>query len=669
LASLYPMGKTEVSSKSMRILMIAPEPFFQPRGTPFSEYFRIKALSELGHHIDLATYPFGEDVKIPNLRILRSARPPGVKGVKVGPSWAKLPLDFLLFFKSFSLLWRNRYDFIHTHEEAGIMGVIFSRLFKIPHLYDMHSDLAQQMVNFNFTRSRVVIRLVSIMEKCIIKGSHLIIGICPYLGEVAKKIDPSKKVHIIENPPLMFDEHRGDESDLQKLRESLQLKDKRVILYTGTFEPYQGLDLLLQAVPPVVSSNGNAHFLLVGGKEEQIASLKALAHQLKIEDKLTFTGQRPYYEMTLYLQLADILVSPRAKGDNIPLKIYPYLASGKPIVATNISAHTQALDPEVAVLTKPQPVALAQGINLLLEDHSLCQKLTRSARILVETKYSYSEYLKKVELCCQHLSQTKMKKRKNPSANRERLSKGKEHYSYRVYANPEVAARFDEDRFGGSIGQLIQQRQEAALLPLLGNLRGKTVLDIGAGTGRVAISLALYGAKVTALDASAEMLAIARHKAEACGVDISLQQGDAHLLPYSDLSFDVVVSFRLLIHAVDWKKAIGEFCRVARETVVFDFSPWGSFALLHPPYLYVKKFLNKDTQTYRTFRVAAIERELRRHRFRLVSTHREFVLPLAVHRKLNSARFTTTTEGFLSRLKIDSFFGGPLTIKADREEV
>jgi len=652
----------------MRILMIAPEPFFQPRGTPFSEYFRIKALSELGYHIDLATYPFGEDMEIPNLRIFRSAKPPGLKGVKVGPSWAKLPLDFLLFFKSLSLLRRNRYDFIHTHEEAGIMGVIFSRFFKIPHLYDMHSDLAQQMVNFNFTRSQIVIRLVSLMEKCIVKGSHLIIGICPYLGEVAKKIDPSKEVHIIENPPLMCDEHRGDESDLQKLRESLQLEDKRVILYTGTFEPYQGLDLLLQAVPPVVSGNGDAHFLLVGGKEEQVASLKALAHQLKIEDKLTFTGQRPYYEMPLYLQLADILVSPRAKGDNIPLKIYPYLASGKPIVATNISAHTQVLNPEVAVLTEPQPATLAHGINLLLKDHNLCQKLTRSARELVETKYSYAEYLKKVELCYQHLSQVKMKRRGNPSARSEGLSKEKEHYSYQVYASPEVATRFDEDRFGGPIGQLIQQRQEATLLPILGDPRGKTVLDIGAGTGRVAISLALSGAKVTALDASAEMLAIARQKAKACGADISLQQGDAHLLPYPDLSFDVVVSFRLLIHVVDWKKVIGEFCRVAKETVVFDFSPWGSFALLHPPYLHLKKFLNKEIQTYRTLRVAAIERELRMHRYRLVSTHREFVLPLAVHRKINSVKFTTATEGFLSRLKIDSFFGGPLTIKANREE-
>ena len=54
--------------------MIAPEPFFEPRGTPFSEFHRIRALVELGHTVDLVTYPFGKDVSIPGLRVFRSLR-------------------------------------------------------------------------------------------------------------------------------------------------------------------------------------------------------------------------------------------------------------------------------------------------------------------------------------------------------------------------------------------------------------------------------------------------------------------------------------------------------------------------------------------------------------------------------------------------------------------
>ena len=80
----------------MRILMIAPEPFFEPRGTPFSEFHRIRALTTLGHQVDLVTYPFGSDVSMPGLRVIRALRPPFVHRVKIGPSLAKLPLDALL---------------------------------------------------------------------------------------------------------------------------------------------------------------------------------------------------------------------------------------------------------------------------------------------------------------------------------------------------------------------------------------------------------------------------------------------------------------------------------------------------------------------------------------------------------------------------------------------
>src|SRR6476659_2285805 len=83
-------------TRTVRILMIAPEPFFEPRGTPFSEFHRIRALTALGHQVDLVTYPFGRDVSMPGLRIFRCLKPPFVRSVKIGPSIAKIPLDALL---------------------------------------------------------------------------------------------------------------------------------------------------------------------------------------------------------------------------------------------------------------------------------------------------------------------------------------------------------------------------------------------------------------------------------------------------------------------------------------------------------------------------------------------------------------------------------------------
>ncbi|HEX9726847.1 MAG TPA: hypothetical protein VGC53_21395, partial [Vicinamibacteria bacterium] len=104
----------------MRILMIAPEPFFQPRGTPFSEYYRARALTELGHEVDMVTYPIGEDVSIPGLRIFRTPTLPGVRNVPIGPSLTKIPLDGMIFASSVRRLMSERYDLLDCHEEAGL---------------------------------------------------------------------------------------------------------------------------------------------------------------------------------------------------------------------------------------------------------------------------------------------------------------------------------------------------------------------------------------------------------------------------------------------------------------------------------------------------------------------------------------------------------------------
>src|SRR3954462_5996804 len=98
--------------------MIAPEPFFEPRGTPFSEFHRIRALTALGHTVDLVTYPFGQRVSMPGLRVFRSLRPPFVHAAKIGPSLAKIPLDLLLTFTALRRALSQRYDVIHSHEEA-----------------------------------------------------------------------------------------------------------------------------------------------------------------------------------------------------------------------------------------------------------------------------------------------------------------------------------------------------------------------------------------------------------------------------------------------------------------------------------------------------------------------------------------------------------------------
>src|SRR6266581_1087103 len=179
-ATLY-YGFVRKSPLSVRILMIAPEPFFEPRGTPFSEFHRIRALTALGHQVDLVTYPFGGDVAIPGLRVFRSLRPPFVRRVKIGPSFAKLPLDTVLTLTAIRRALSGRYDAIHSHEEGGLIGVVLAALLRVPHLYDMHSSLPQQLTNFAFTRSRFVRVALQAIERLMIRRSRVVIVICPSL--------------------------------------------------------------------------------------------------------------------------------------------------------------------------------------------------------------------------------------------------------------------------------------------------------------------------------------------------------------------------------------------------------------------------------------------------------------------------------------------------------
>lgn len=353
----------------MKILMIAPEPFFQPRGTPFSEYYRIQTLCALGHQVDLITYPIGEDKNIPGLTITRCYNPLRFKNIKTGPSVKKIILDFFLFWKAFLKIFKGKYHLIHTHEEANIMGVAISvihricRFRRLPHLYDMHSSLVQQMDNFKVTSIPVLKWMVKVFfyiaEWISLKHARSVIVICRTLFDLAQKHTSAKKLTMIENfmddPP----EHPDPVKQAQ-VKSEIAANGRKVILYAGTLEVYQGIAMLMDSLALLDDS-----FLLAlaGGTPEQVKKFREEARNKGLENRIVFTGQKKPEDIPYYMREAHVLVSPRCKGTNIPLKIYSFLRSGLPVVATNILSHTQTLTPEIAILTEPCAEAFAQGIR------------------------------------------------------------------------------------------------------------------------------------------------------------------------------------------------------------------------------------------------------------------------------------------------------------------
>jgi glycosyltransferase involved in cell wall biosynthesis len=382
-------------SARLKILMLAPQPFFEPRGTPFSVLGRLKALSKLGHQVDLLTYHLGQDVAVPNVVIHRTPCIKFIKTIKVGPGLTKLFLDILLFAKAIYLLKKYHYDLLHTHEEASFFGILLAKLFRIKHLYEMHSSLPQQLSNFQFTRFRPVIRFFEWLEFAAINSSNAVITICPALEEHVKKIDGCARSVMIENVSSADYLEIMTEEDVNECKAAYSLNGEKIVLYTGTFELYQGVSLLVSSAAQVLRERQDVVFLLVGGNLEQVRYYQNWVNRIGLSSHFYFTGTRPPEEIPGLVRISHVLVSPRISGTNTPLKIYPYLQSGKPIVATNIYSHTQVLNPNVAVLVDPNPEAFAQGILSVLGNLSLAVQLGRQARMLSEDRYNFQTFIQK----------------------------------------------------------------------------------------------------------------------------------------------------------------------------------------------------------------------------------------------------------------------------------
>jgi len=390
----------------MKALVVAPQPFFSPRGTPFSVYYRTLISAQLGVKIDLLTYGEGQDVDIPGVRIIRIPRFKLLGNVKIGPSGLKLFLDIFIVWKMIWLLLRNRYDVLHAHEEAVFIAYFLKPIFRFKLIYDMHSSLPQQLTNFKFSSSKWLIGLFKKLEDASLYAADGVITICPDLCDYVDTVITDKGKHfLIENS--IFDKVQVVQPAAENGAESVEhdrmptlpeaAAGKKVVLYAGTLEKYQGMDILIPAFKCVIDLNPQAFLLIVGGTPEQVAKYSQLAEKHKLGSHVHFTGRVPQVEAKYYNEIADVLTSPRSDGTNTPLKVYAQLASGKPLVATNIYSHTQVLNEQVCFLVDPQPEPMAKGILVALKKDEKTLKKVENAKRLYEEQYSRTIYTQKLE--------------------------------------------------------------------------------------------------------------------------------------------------------------------------------------------------------------------------------------------------------------------------------
>ncbi len=367
----------------MRILFLAPQPFYQERGTPIAVRLLLEDLSRAGHKVDLLTYHEGNDVSCPGLTIRRIPRLPFLRGIRPGLSLKKLLCDALMFPLAMRMASRNRYDLVHAVEEASFMAAVIRRRYGIPFLYDMDSSLARQVAD----KSRALSLLLPVMtrlERIPVLCAMAVVPVCDALAEIARA-EGARQVFVLRDVSLL-----GLSDGPPQLGNGVVqgIPSGLRFMYVGNLEAYQGVDLLLDGFCHFVGRGGNGTLVIVGGTEADVNRYRDKADAMGMRDRVVFLGPQPVSSMAALFNEADVLVSPRIKGGNTPMKIYSYLASGKPVLATDLPTHTQVLSPEVAFLVPPQAEALGGAMERLAGDAVLRARLGASGRTLAMRDYS-----------------------------------------------------------------------------------------------------------------------------------------------------------------------------------------------------------------------------------------------------------------------------------------
>lgn len=387
----------------MRILFLAPQPFFEARGTPINVRNVVTALSGLGHSVDLLVYPHGEDVVIPNVAIHRVIKIPGLKKAPIGPSKEKLVYDALMLFHAFWLMLTRRYDAVHAVEDSAFIAWPLGWLFRVPFVFDMDSVMSDQLRYSGFVRDGLLLRLFTWMETSALKSAKVVITVCDSLTVAATARVPAGKVHQVEDIPM--DSPPAPEGYTPaSLKKELGIGEGRLTaVYTGNLESYQGADLMVESAVEVVKREPLAVFVIVGGAEADVEKYRRKAETFGVAGNVIFTGHKGPEWMALFYGLADVLLSPRVKGTNTPLKIYTYLKTGKPVVATDLPTHTQVLNGEIAVLAKPEKMAYAEGILLLFRDRELRERIGGRGKDFVEKNFKREIFDKKIASAYENL--------------------------------------------------------------------------------------------------------------------------------------------------------------------------------------------------------------------------------------------------------------------------
>ena len=375
----------------MRVLILAPHPFYQERGTPIAVDLLIQALTERGDDVDLLTFHEGVDHTYERFRIYRIRPLPAVNNIRPGISAKKVYCDIFLFFRFIGLMRKNKYDMVHAVEESAFMALLVCPLSRTPFVYDIDSSMSTQLVD-KWPLLKPLYPVLKFFESLPVRYAKAVVPMCHVLAEEAAK-HRDNNIVVLKDVSLVG--QQAIPGKVEDLRSELGLSGN-IVMYIGNLESYQGIDLLLQSFLLVSQQRADVSLVIIGGMEEDIEKYQELVLKMGLAEQVYLLGSRPVGQIGDYLVQADILVSPRTQGLNTPMKVYSYLDSGVAVLATRLSTHTQVMNDDIAMLAEPDSDDFSKALLKLLADKELRIQLAAAAKKTMQSEHSYTEFRQKV---------------------------------------------------------------------------------------------------------------------------------------------------------------------------------------------------------------------------------------------------------------------------------
>src|SRR5438477_2074373 len=380
------------------IAMVAACPFPANHGTPAAIREMSEELARRGHSIRVVTYPLSHDIPVAGVEIDRVAHVGSNREVNVGPSYQRLAFDALLVLKLFQVVRRHHIELIHAHNyEAMLIGAVVGRLTGVPVIYNAINTMISELPSFNFFRPRALATgLAKLLDYVVPRMADKIIADTEELRSfiLDKGVEPERVITIHSGVrPEMF--QGGDGA---RVRERFAVGDAPLILYTGTFDGFQGLDYLMAAFRIIHEHKPSARLLL-------LSSTITRAHRAKYETMARELGFASRFQITSctldelpdFLAAADVAVVPRPNSPGIPTKLLNYMAAGNAIVSFKQSATILQHKVTAFLVESSTAENFAQGILHVLDDPALAQKLRTNVQRFVIGRFDWPSIAVRLE--------------------------------------------------------------------------------------------------------------------------------------------------------------------------------------------------------------------------------------------------------------------------------